>query len=147
MVAVVVSVLRASLGLCKCLEGATWSIARKSFSVRGSNSTFQAIETQLKELSELFFSTKSRQVESFFNRWYSWAICCRLAPMKDVARMLRAHPENLLTFTYLISNALTEVLTPRSKAWTGARGFRRFPNFRIRILFFCGRLNLYPSIH
>jgi hypothetical protein len=30
----------------ECLGGATWSIARKSFSVRGSNSTFQAIETQ-----------------------------------------------------------------------------------------------------
>ena len=26
-----------------------------------------------------------------------------------------------------------------------ARGFGSFQNFRIRILFFCGRLNLYPT--
>jgi hypothetical protein len=33
------------------------------------------------------------EAESFFNRWYSWAIRCRLAPVKDVARMLKAHLE------------------------------------------------------
>jgi transposase len=47
--------------------------------------------------------------QCFFNRWDSWAIRCRLAPVKDVARMLKAHLENLRTyFTYWISNALTE---------------------------------------
>ena len=105
---------------------------------------------QLKELFREFWGCfNSTEAESFFNRWYSWAIRCRLAPIKDVARMLRAHLENLLTyFTYSISNALTEGFNSKIQSLKhAARGFRTFANFRIRILFFCGRLNLYPSIH
>jgi transposase len=102
---------------------------------------------QLKELFREFWSCfNSTEAESFFNRWYSWAIRCRLTPIKDVARMLRAHLENLLTyFTYSISNALTEGFNSKIQSLKhAARGFRTFANFRIRILFFCGRLNLYP---
>lgn len=105
---------------------------------------------QLKELFREFWSCfNSTEAESFFDRWYSWAIRCRLAPIKDVARMLKAHLENLLTyFTYAISNALTEGFNSKIQSLKhAARGFRTFANFRIRILFFCGRLNLYPSTH
>jgi len=105
---------------------------------------------QLKELFREFWSSfSSTEAESFFDRWYSWAIRCRLAPVKGVARMLKAHFENLLTyFTYAISNALTEGLNSKIQSLKhAARGFRTFANFRIRILFFCGRLNLYPGTH
>jgi transposase len=105
---------------------------------------------QLKELFREFWGCfNSTEAESFFNRWYSWAIRCRLAPIKDVARMLKAHLQNLLTyFTYSISNALTEGFNSKIQSLKhAARGFRTFANFRIRILFFCGKLNLYPSIH
>ena|SRR5437868_5177614 len=105
---------------------------------------------QLKELFRKFWSSfSSTEAESFFDRWYSWAIRCRLAPVKGVARMLKAHLENLLTyFTYAISNALTEGLNSKIQSLKhAARGFRTFANFRIRILFFCGRLNLYPATH
>jgi len=105
---------------------------------------------QLKELFRKFWSSfSSTEAESFFDRWYSWAIRCRLAPVKGVARMLKAHLENLLTyFTYAISNALTEGLNSKIQSLKhAARGFRTFANFRIRILFFCGRLNLYPGTH
>jgi len=63
--------------------------------------------------------------------------------------MLKTHLENLLTyFTYSISNALTEGFNSKIQSLKhAARGFRTFANFRIRILFFCGKLNLYPSIH
>ena len=56
--------------------------------------------------------------------------------------------ENLLTyFTYAISNAMTEGFNSKIQSLKqAARGFRTFANFRIRILFFCGKLNLYPSI-
>jgi transposase len=105
---------------------------------------------QLKELFREFWSCfTSTEAESFFERWYSWAIRCRLAPVKEVARMLKAHLENLLTyFTYAISNAMTEGFNSKIQSLKhAARGFRTFANFRIRILFFCGRLNLYPSTH
>ena len=63
--------------------------------------------------------------------------------------MLKAHLGNLLTyFTYAISNALTEGFNSKIQSLKqAARGFRTFANFRTRVLFFCGRLNLYPSTH
>ena len=45
-----------------------------------------------------------------------------------------------------ITNALTEGFNSRIQAIKAdARGFRRFANYRVRILFFCGKLDL--SIH
>jgi transposase len=105
---------------------------------------------QIKELFREFWSCfNPTEAESFFDGWYSWAIRCRLAPVKDVARMLKAHLENLLTyFTHAISNAMTEGFNSKIQSLKhAARGFRTFANFRIRILFFCGRLNLCPSTH
>jgi transposase len=105
---------------------------------------------QLKELFREFWSCfNSTEAESFFDRWYSWAIRSRLASVKEVARMLKAHLDNLLTyFTYAISNALTEGFNSKIQSLKhAARGFRTFANFRTRVLFFCGRLNLYPSTH
>ena len=105
---------------------------------------------QLKELFREFWSCfNSTEAESFFDRWYSWAIRSRLASVKEVAWMLKAHLDNLLTyFTYAISNALTEGFNSKIQSLKhAARGFRTFANFRTRVLFFCGRLNLYPSTH
>jgi len=105
---------------------------------------------QLKELFREFWSCfNSTEAESFFDRWYSWAIRSRLASVKEVARMLKAHLDNLLTyFTYAISNVLTEGFNSKIQSLKhAARGFRTFANFRTRVLFFCGRLNLYPSTH
>jgi transposase len=85
----------------------------------------------------------------FFKRWYSWASRCRLAPIKGVARMLKTHLDNLLTyFAHPITNATSEGFNSKIQSLKhAARGFRSFHNFRIRILFFCGRLNLYPTTH
>ena len=44
-----------------------------------------------------------------------------------------------------ITNAVTEGLNSKIQSLkSAARGFRSFRNYRIRILFFCGKLNLYP---
>ena len=44
-----------------------------------------------------------------------------------------------------ITNAVTEGLNSKIQAIkANARGFRPFENYRTRILFFCGMLNLYP---
>jgi len=63
-----------------------------------------------------------------------------------VARMLKSHLENLLTYLrHPITNAVTEGLNSKIQMIkSNARGFRSFDNYRIRILFFCGKLNLYP---
>jgi transposase len=82
----------------------------------------------------------------FFKDWFSWVSRSRLKPVVEVAQMLKRHLENLLTYLkHHITNAVTEGLNSKIQSLkSAARGFRSFRNYRIRILFFCGKLNLYP---
>jgi transposase len=82
----------------------------------------------------------------FFKGWFGWVSRSRLKPMSDVAWLLKRHLENLLTYLkHHITNAVTEGLNSKIQSIkSAARGFRSFKNYRTRILFFCGKLNLYP---
>jgi transposase len=82
----------------------------------------------------------------FFKGWFGWVSRSRLKPMVEVAQMLKRHLENLLTYLrHHITNAVTEGLNSKIQSLkSAARGFRNFQNYRIRILFFCGKLALYP---
>jgi transposase len=82
----------------------------------------------------------------FFKRWFGWASHSRLKPLIDVARMLKRHLDNILTYLrHPITNAVTEGLNSRIQTLkANARGFRNFESYRLRILFFCGKLDLYP---
>ena len=84
----------------------------------------------------------------FFREWYSWASRCRLKPMVEVAKMLKRHLDEMLSwFDHRISNAIAEGFNSRVQSLkSAARGFRNFENYRSRILFFCGRLNMKPKI-
>jgi len=66
--------------------------------------------------------------------------------MVKVAQMLKRHLDNLLTYLkHHITNAVTEGLNSKIQSIKAAApGFRSFRNYRIRILFFCGKLTLYP---
>jgi len=99
---------------------------------------------------ELFSKFWEYQAEGwarrFFKDWYGWVSRSRLKPVVEVARMLKRHLANLLTYLkHHITNAVTEGLNSKIQSIkSAARGFRNFRNYRIRILFFCGKLNLYP---
>ena len=82
----------------------------------------------------------------FFKEWFGWVSRSRLQPVIEVAQMLRRHLDNLLTYLkHHITNAVTEGLNSKIQSLkAAARGFRNFENYRTRILFFCGKLNLYP---
>ena len=82
----------------------------------------------------------------FFKDWFGWVSRSRLKPVVEVAQMLKRHLENLLTYLrHHITNAVTEGLNSKIQSLkSAARGFRNFQNYRIRILFFCGKLDLYP---
>ena len=82
----------------------------------------------------------------FFKDWFGWVSRSRLKPVVEVAQMLKRHLDNLLTYLkHHITNAVTEGLNSKIQSLkSAARGFRNFRNYRIRILFFCGKLNLYP---
>jgi len=84
---------------------------------------------------------------AFFDRWYSWAIRSRLEPIKKVARMLKGRLDRILTwFASPINNGPSESFNSRIQSIkSAARGFRIFDHYGIRILFFCGKLNLKPQ--
>ena len=103
----------------------------------------------LKELFRSFWVyRRAGWAKQFFERWYSWAIRSRLAPMKKVAVMLKKHLSGLLAyFRHPISNAKSEAFNSRIQSIkSAARGFRSFENYRTRILFYCGKLDLKPKI-
>ena len=46
---------------------------------------------------------------TFYKRWYHWATHCRLPPVVAVAKMIRRHLPNILTyFDHRITNAVSE---------------------------------------
>ncbi len=86
--------------------------------------------------------------EAFFKDWYNWAIRSRLEPIKKVARTLKNHLQGLLGYViHQITNAVTEGLNSKIQNIKAcARGFRRFDKYRVAILFYCGKLDLIPTI-
>ena len=70
----------------------------------------------------------------------------RLGPIVKVAKTLKARLENIVSyFRHRITNATAEGLNSKIQALkANARGFRNFFNYRTRILFFCGKLDLSP---
>jgi transposase len=84
--------------------------------------------------------------EEFFDRWYSWAVRSQLKPIREVAKTLKRHlPELLSYFRHRITNATAEGFNSRIQSIkTAATGFRNFENYRTRILFYCGKLELKP---
>ena len=100
-----------------------------------------------KELFRHFWSYRYEgSARKFFKKWYFSATHSRLQPVIDVAKMLKRHIENILTYVkHRITNAFAEGINSRIQHIKAtARGFRNFENYRTSILFYCGKLNLYP---
>jgi transposase len=101
----------------------------------------------LKELFRHFWDLVSVPAAlRFFKRWYFRATHSRLKPMIEIAKTLMRHLQGLLAHcTHPITNAVTEGLNSKIQAVKAdARGFRNFANYRIAILFHCGKLDMVP---
>ena len=100
------------------------------------------------QMVEFWHQASAAAGASFFAQWYRTVMRSRLPKVKAVARTLKAHLVNLLTyFQHPITNALTGGFNSKIQAIkASARGFRRFENYRARILFFCGKFDLLPSL-
>ncbi len=103
-----------------------------------------AIKEQFRWFWEYRYAGSARK---FFKQWYNWATHSRLTPVIEVAKMLKRHLDNILTyFRHRITNAMSEGFNSRIQSIKSqARGFRAFANYRIRILFYCGKLDLLPA--
>lgn len=88
-----------------------------------------------------------KSARTFFNKWYFSATHSRLKPVIKVAKMIKKYLENILTYLkHRITNGFAEGMNSVIQhIKSTARGFRNFQNYRIAILFFCGKLNLYPQ--
>ena len=82
----------------------------------------------------------------FFKRWYFWATHSRLLPIIKVAKTIKKHLDNILTYLkHRITNALSEALNSRvEKIKRMACGYRNRKHYRTAIYFHCGGLDLYP---
>lgn len=87
-----------------------------------------------------------RSARKYFNKWYYWATHSRLAPLIKVVKTLKKHLEGILGYiVHKVTNATAEGLNSKIQSIkASARGFRSFKNYRIAILFHCGKLDLYP---
>lgn len=99
------------------------------------------------DFNEFWKQEKRGMGESLFTRWYEAVFESGIKPMQKVATMLKRRIENLLTwFEHPITNAHAEGFNSRIQAIKSqARGFRNFANYRSSILFYCGKLSLYPQ--
>jgi transposase len=90
---------------------------------------------------------QSGSAKRYFDRWYGWAARSRLKPIIKVAKMIKRHLPNILTyFKHRITNATSEGFNSRIQSIkSAARGFHAFENYRTRILFYCGKLDMKPA--
>lgn len=101
----------------------------------------------IKEMFRHFWDyTYEGSARKFFKKWFGWATRSQLKPMVKVAKMIKKHFENIITYLrHRITNAVAEGLNSKIQSIkASARGFRSVENYRTRILFFCGKLDLYP---
>ena len=141
------------------LVGTRWNWLRNEESISDESwPDFEALKDSelktgrawsIKECFRWFWMPRlsKKEAEEYFAQWYSWAIRSRLEPIKKKAKMLKRHlPELLNWCEHHITNAVSEGLNSRIQSIkSAARGFHYFENYRTRILFFCGDLDLSPS--
>ncbi len=98
--------------------------------------------------AEFWTQPDAGSASAFFAQWFGAARRSKLAPVKAVALTIKNHLHGLLNyFLFPITNAMTEGFNSKIQAIKAdARGFRRFENYRYRILFHCGKLDLTPVV-
>jgi transposase len=118
--------------------------------------TFDALENQelmtakvwaFKETFRDFFDLPSvGQGARFLTQWIETATALNNLHLTDVAGMFERHRDGLLAYLkHRITNGLAECFNSHiQEVKAVARGFRKFENFRIAILFFLGKLEMNP---
>lgn len=97
---------------------------------------------------EFYKCKKPKSARTFFDNWHEQALALKSTHLTRVADMLKRHLDGLLAvIKYGASNAIAEAINSKIQALkTAARGFRRFENYRLAVLFFFGGLDLNPQL-
>ncbi|MCU7902530.1 MAG: transposase, partial [Candidatus Thiodiazotropha sp. (ex Lucinoma aequizonata)] len=102
----------------------------------------------IKELAmSLWHYVTKTWAQKGWDRWLSWAVRSRLDPIKEVAKIIKAHLWGILNAVVLkVSNGPEEGLNSRIKMIKfRSRGFRNKERFANAIYFHLGGLALYPE--
>ena len=101
--------------------------------------------SRIKEtFSQFWLYRQGAAARRYFKSWSNHAKRSKLAPVKKVVKMLRRHEQGLLNYTkHRITNACAEGFNSAIQLIkANAHGFRSFSNYRARILFHCGKLEM-----
>jgi transposase len=102
---------------------------------------------RIKENFKEFFSCQTlNEAKYFFAEWFEDVRGTAIEQMIQVSETLLSHANGLLNYIiHRITNSVSEWLNGKiQEIKIIARGFRKFKNYRIAILFFLGNLELYP---
>ena len=85
--------------------------------------------------------------EKRWKQWLSWALRCRLEPIKKVAKIIKEHLWGIINAILLkVTNGGAESINSRIKMIKiRSRGFRNKARYKNAIYFHLGELDLYPE--
>lgn len=88
-----------------------------------------------------------KDAETYFKRWYNWAIRSGLPPMKKAAQKIARHVEQLFNYyDHPVTTALNESLNAQIETIKRvAHGIKNPEHFRAAIYFHCGGLDTSPA--
>jgi transposase len=127
-----------------------WDPENMSSSMRAEFETVAALNLhtskawQVKENFAMFWEQPDQaRALKFFGQWEKQALKLKYPQVTTMAKTLRRYLPGLLAYQlYRITNAISEGFNSKIQALkAAARGFRNAANYRIRILFFCGKLD------
>ncbi|MYF40417.1 MAG: ISL3 family transposase [Rhodothermaceae bacterium] len=121
---------------------------KKQFQQLKNSSLKTARAWAIKELSQRLWHYVSRTwALKGWKRWLSWAMRCRLEPMKKVAQTIKEHLWGIINAIVLrASNGGAESINTRIKTVKiRACGFRNVERMTTAIYFYLGGLDLYPE--
>lgn len=98
-------------------------------------------------LRDLWHHETALRATEYFNAWYRSVIHTKLAPMKKVAKTIKAILANVVSYcTHGITNAVAEGINSKIQAVKRrVGGYRNKENYKTAIYFYCGGLDLYPQ--
>jgi transposase len=114
--------------------------------IRGANFEVSRAWQVRENFKEVFKNASLEESETIFQEWHKSVKVTGIKEVIKVAEMFSTHLQGVLNaMTSTFSNAMAERLNGKIQLLKAiGRGYRKFDNFRSAILFFYGKLDLFP---
>ncbi len=132
--------------LLKNTENLTQKQRAKFDAIRQANYQVSKAWQVRENFKDAFGNDTAAQGRAIFEEWFFTALQCGIKEVVEVAIMFSDHINGIINaMTSTLNNAMAERLNGKIQLLKAtARGYRSFQHFRNAILFFYGKLNLYP---